>query len=299
MDFEVVAEGLQFPEGPMAAPDGSVILVEMRRRTLTRITPDGRAEVLTDLGGGPNGAAIGPEGVVYICNNGGRFNFGPRRTSAPAVAPPDHVGGSIQRLDMKTGAIETLYEACEGRRLLAPNDLVFDKTGGFWFTDHGRADESGLRYGALFYALADGSQIRCVSDYWISPNGVGLSPDERTVYMADTRTARVWAFALGAPGALADPSAPGRLLGGLLGNQLFDSLAVEAGGRVCVATVVDGGITVFDDSGPVEHHGFPDPLITNICFGGEDMRDAWITAAGTGRIFRCRWPRPGLRLNFS
>ena len=71
MDFEVVTEGLQFPEGPIAMADGSVVLVEIRRQTPTRVLPDGRQQIIARLGGGPNGAAIGPDGAAYICNNGG------------------------------------------------------------------------------------------------------------------------------------------------------------------------------------------------------------------------------------
>src|SRR5437879_248960 len=70
-DLNILAEGLAFPEGPIALDDGSVILVEVRGATLKRVRPDGRAEVLAVLGGGPNGAALGPDGAVYVCNNGG------------------------------------------------------------------------------------------------------------------------------------------------------------------------------------------------------------------------------------
>ena len=69
--FEVVATGLQFPEGPVAMADGSVLIVEIRRQTVSRVTPDGKVAVVAKTGGGPNGLAIGPDGAVYICNNGG------------------------------------------------------------------------------------------------------------------------------------------------------------------------------------------------------------------------------------
>src|SRR6187431_2866798 len=70
-DFKQIASGLRFPEGPVAMPDGSVILVEIERRALSRVMPDGRVRVVAVLGGGPNGAAMGPGGKIYVTNNGG------------------------------------------------------------------------------------------------------------------------------------------------------------------------------------------------------------------------------------
>ena len=70
-DVTQIASGLRFPEGPVAMPDGSIILVEIERRTLSRVTPDGKVRVIAQLGGGPNGAAMGPGGKIYVTNNGG------------------------------------------------------------------------------------------------------------------------------------------------------------------------------------------------------------------------------------
>jgi gluconolactonase len=119
--------------------------------------------------------------------------------------------------------------------------------------------------------------------------------------MADTNLGRLWAFDITAPGELAEPPPfqPGRVVCNLPGYQLLDSLAVEAGGKVCVATIINGGITAFDPDGTTEHYAVPDLIVTNICFGGDDMRTAWITASGTGKLYRARWPRPGLKLNFN
>ena len=302
MDIELVAEGLMFPEGPIAMNDGSVILTEIEGQRLTRIRPDGSKELVVETGGGPNGAAIGPDGAIYITNNGGSFEWLKNGDlTIPGPTPASHKGGMIQRFDLKSGELTTLYDACDGKRLVGPNDLVFDNQGGFWFTDHGCSTPEGRKFGALYYAKPDGSLITRQRDHFVSPNGVGLSPDEKVVYMADTNLGRLWAFDLEAPGKVAATAgfAPGRVVCNLQGYQLLDSLAVEAGGKVCVATIINGGITAFDPDGSTEHYPFPDLVVTNICFGGADMRDAWITCSSTGKLYKCRWPRPGLKLNYN
>ena len=96
-DIRVLATGLEFPEGPVVLPDGSVLLVEIRRQTLTRVFADGRKEIVAKIPGGPNGAAMGPDGKCYVCNNGG-FSWIPTRTTVmPGGQPDDYLGGSIQR----------------------------------------------------------------------------------------------------------------------------------------------------------------------------------------------------------
>jgi gluconolactonase len=304
MEIELVTEGLLFPEGPIAMDDGSVILTEIEGQRLTRVTPDGKKTVVAETGGGPNGAAIGPDGAIWVTNNGGSFEWLKQDgLTIPGPTPPSHNGGYIQRVDIATGKVETVYDAHSpgDLRLNGPNDLVFDKQGGFWFTDHGCSTPDGRRNGGLFYAKTDGSLISCQRGHMISPNGVGLSPDEKTVYVADTHLGRLWAHDIATPGQIAPTdviNAP-KVVCNLQGYQLLDSLAVEAGGKVCVATIINGGITAFDPDGTVEHYPFPDILVTNICFGGADMQTAWVTCSSTGKLYKARWPRPGLRLNFN
>jgi gluconolactonase len=302
MEVELVAEGLEFPEGPVAMADGSVIVAEIKGRRITRVAADGSKEVLAETGGGPNGLAIGPDGALWIADNGGSFSFHDEiGFTIPGPTPPNHEGGSIRRFDFASGRIETVYESVDGRRLIGPNDLVFDSEGGLWFTDHGCTTSDGRRFGALCYASADGSNVSRQRDMLVSPNGVGLSPDGGFVYVADTWLQRLWAFDVVAPGELGPPPpfSLGRVVANLPDYQLLDSLAVEADGRVCVATIVHGGITVIEPDGSFEQFPVPDPVCTNICFGGRDMRDAWITASSTGRLYKTRWPRPGLKLAFN
>lgn len=230
-EWRTVATGLRFPEGPVALDDGSVLVVEIERGTLSRVQPDGTVEVAAQCGGGPNGAAIGPDGEVWITNNGSCFEYiDLGGVLVPGPVPPDWSGGSIQKVDLKTGTVETIYTECDGRPLRAPNDLVFDAHGGFWFTDHGvRLERSSDRTG-VFYAAADGSSIREVLFPLDAPNGVGLSAAGDHLYVAETHTGRVWSWDIPAPGVAVGSGllAPhGNLLCGLPGHQLLDSLAVD------------------------------------------------------------------------
>lgn len=299
-----IATGLRFPEGPIALPDGDVLLVEIERATLTRIAASGDTTVVAHLGGGPNGAAIGPDGACYVCNNGGfRWTGDALFPLRPAGQAEDYRGGGIQRVDLATGAFHTLYSSVDGRNLSAPNDIVFDRQGGFWFTDLGKTSGDCRYHGAVYYALADGSRIVRAKYPMVTPNGIGLSADEDTVYLAESLTSRVWAFDVASPGVLkpAQELLPGRLLATLTDYQLIDSLAVQGDGRVAVATLFRGGISVVDPKdGSIDYVDVPDDLfVTNICFGGKDLRDAFITCSGRGKLVRARWPSPGLRLNYN
>ncbi|TNF89877.1 MAG: SMP-30/gluconolactonase/LRE family protein [Gammaproteobacteria bacterium] len=299
----VLAEGLRFPEGPIAMPDGSVILVEIARGTLTRVV-DGETEVIAELGGGPNGAAIGPDGFCYVCNNGG-FQWNTRADGRlfPGNEPENYASGRIEVVDLDTRRVEVLYTQCEGQPLRGPNDLVFDSSGGFWFTDHGKTRPREKDRTGVFYAKADGSHISEVIFPMEGPNGIGLSPDESELYVAETHTGRLWAYELDAPGTLRskrrDRPDGGRLIQGRSGYYLFDSLAVQADGRVCVATIVDGGITILDPKGGApEHVPMPDLLTTNICFGGDELKTAYITLSSTGQLVSMPWETAGLPLNY-
>ncbi len=299
-----LASGLRFPEGPIAMPDGSILLVEIERGTLTRVQPDGRTEVVAEPGGGPNGAAIGPDGACYICNNGG---FAWVRSAAglrPHMQPPEYKTGRIERVDLKTGNVDVLYTDGPNHKLNGPNDLVFDTHGGFYFTDLGKVREREQDRGCVYYAKTDGSLIKEVAFPLMTPNGCGLSPDGRTLYVAETWTGRIWAYDIVAPGEVAKAAWPspngGRLLAGVGRFNLFDSLAVDAAGNVCVATLFNSSITVISPDGAnIRHIPIPgDPYVTNICFGGADMTTAFVTLSMTGRLVSFAWDGPGAKLNF-
>src|SRR5581483_10424775 len=167
-DVTILATGLGFPEGPVVCADGSVVLTEIRNQRCSRVSPDGKVGLFSACGGGPNGLAIGPDGYFYLCNNGGsRYVVGHSMGLGPH---PDYKFGYVQRLDPRTGEAKMLYSEVDGHPLSAPNDLVFDKEGGFYFTDLGKRHPRHR------------------------DNGGVLSPDGRTLYVVDTEGARLWAF---------------------------------------------------------------------------------------------------------
>ena len=300
-DVTILATGLGFPEGPVVCADGTIVLTELRNGRCTRVATDGTVSLFSDCGGGPNGLAIGPDGCFYLCNNGGNHYV---EGHSMGLGPhPDYQHGFIQRIDPKTGQAEILYREVHGNLLSAPNDLVFDRDGGFYFTDMGKRYPRRRDNGGLYYALPDGSQAIEIAYPMLSPNGCGLSPDGRSLYVADTEGARLWVFDVQGPGKVKPKAqfAPhgGRIVAGLGGNARFDSLAVLANGHIVVATLMAGCLTELTPSGAVVRSvTMPDCYPTNVCFGGSDMHMAYVTLSDTGRLGMLRWPEPGLTLNF-
>jgi gluconolactonase len=305
-DITVVAKGLRFPEGPIALTDGSFLVGDLEPRRVARVAADGTLSTVAKIDGAPNGMAMGPGGHCYIANNGG-IAFVENKDGTLSVAavsrPADYISGSIDRVDLATGKVQRLYERSDKALLSAPNDLVFDATGGFWFTDTGKGRERSALRGALCYARADGSSCVEAAFPLVMPNGVGLSPDESRVYVAETATARIWAFDLQAPGRIRRANFPSAHGGSMLYASptylAYDSLAVDADGNICVGTLIDGSISVISPQGKlIERVPMPDRFPTNICFGGPGLRTAYITLGSTGRLVSVPWPRPGLALNF-
>jgi gluconolactonase len=289
-----VARGLRFPEGPVALADGSVLVTEMRSGAIVRASPTGELTVVAQCGGAPNGAAVGPDGYLYVCNNGGGDHT-------------DYTGGRIQRVELETGRVEDVYRSAHGYPLRAPNDLVFDGDGGFWFTDMGKRRGREVDMGAIYYARADRWEIHEVVFGADRPNGIGLSPDGRWLYWAETYNGRIWRREVIAPGRLAPapgrgpiPLNPDALLAHLGGVRCPDSLAIDSAGNICVCVIgAQAGVSVVSAAGHVSHLTLPaefdDWGPTNLCFGGGDLRTAYVTLTGNGQLIACEWPVAGLR----
>lgn len=312
MPYSIIelASGLGFIEGPVALDDGALLFTDIGAGRILRRDPDGSIDVVADVPGGPNGLALAPDGALLVCNNGGMgvatAPDGFRRPDGTPGARPEQP--SVQRITVD-GSIEIVTAAHARGSLLAPNDLVLDEHGGFYFTDFGAVQGRVVDPGGLYYAEIDGrSDVAAELVHAAAPtmpltqpNGVGLSPDGGTLYVAETASGRLWSWAVTAPGVLAPGPSPtsangATLISAIDGYAFFDSLAVDPDGFICLATVRRGGITVVAPDGRLEAFiPMPvfDPAVTNICFS-PDGGTAYVTAAGTGRLYAIDWPRPGL-----
>jgi gluconolactonase len=300
--MRLVTDQLRFPEGPIATADGSVLAVEIQSGTLARVAADGSVTIVADTGGGPNGAAVGPDGKVYVCNNGGFEWSLIDGMVSPGHEPASYIGGRIQRVDVDTGTVENVYTECGGNPLRGPNDIVFDGQGGFYFTDLGKGHARTVDRAGVYYAKADGSEIRELVYGLDHTNGIALSPDGTRLYVVETITARVWYWDLDGPGVIKPPStpyAPGDVLFTFPGWQLLDSMAVDSEGNLAIATLMTGAISVVSPKGELlDQHHVPekDIWVTNVCFGGPDLRTAYVTSSGLGRLYAMDWHCAGHRL---
>ncbi len=287
--LRIVATGLRFPEGPIAFDDGSVTVVEIEGGSVARIAPDGTIKRY-HCGGGPNGSAVGPDGAVYVGNDGGLAFKTEDGIRFPWNIAPDYQGGSVQRVDLETGEVATIFTESGGGRIGGLNDLVFDTAGGCYAVDTMR--------GSIHYFDPIAGTIAVAAEELMAPNGGGLSADGGTLYVSETFSGRLWSIDVDGPGQLGAR----RELYSTGGAHGFDGLRVDGAGNICIANLAGSGITVISPGGDLlgafktpEH----DPYVTQLCFGGPKGDTAYICSGGRGILYAIQWPWPGLRLNFA
>lgn len=297
MTLRCLADGLRFPESPIVCEDGSVLVSEIAAGCITRVHADGTKTVFARTGGGPNGIGRLPDGRLVVCQNGGsEFGIGPWpydfagcaqlfRPIGPADAP---LTPQIQIVDTagRVSALATEFTTRTGQRwpLDRPSDLCVDSHGGFYITDGGSVHGRTRSMTGLLYGTLEG-EIREVVFPLEMPNGVALAPDGAKVYVAETRTRRIWEFELEAPGVVGRARGLATVpSGGPLNVGGADGLCVDREGRILVATLGAGGVSVFSSRGdllgviPAD-----DPMTTNMVLSA-DGETLYMTLASSGRL---------------
>ncbi len=293
--IEILTRQAGFPEGPLVMPDGSIAFCDIKAGMIRRLDGD-RLAALADVGGGPNGLALGPDGWLYVANNGGAMRW--EELDGRTISKGFKQSGfdaRIEKINLANGSIERVLDSVDGRAFQAIDDLVFDPSGeGFWFTDLGRDAEHSRTYGGVYWSKIDGSAIcECAYPLVNGANGIGLSPDGSTLYATEYGAGRLWSWRVEGPGALA--SAEGQAHGGTLvwqapGAQLLDSLKVTPRGNVVIATQHKGVFSVVSPAGELlTEIEMPEDFLTNLCFDPEDSSIAYATLSTTGRLVKFHW----------
>lgn len=283
-----------FTEGPAAAADGAVYFTDMvNNRIICLPRPGARFEVWSADSGRSNGLLFDPQGRLLACE-GNEFGPGGRRR--------------ITRTDMATGAVEVLTDRFDGVQYNAPNDIAACTNGQIFFTDPCYGDRTTMQmtHESVYRIDLDGTVTRLITQPAIQrPNGIALSPDERTLYLVDSCAViggnrKIWAFDLSEAGTVSNQ----RQIYDFGGGRGGDGMAIDQQGNLYIAagiraprgphesTEVPTGIYILGPQGEkLGYLNIPEDVITNCTFGGDDLKTLYITAGKT--LFQARVEIPG------
>ncbi len=254
---EQVATGYQFTEGPAAGPDGAIYFTDIPAMLILRFDPEtGETATFRENSGRANGLMFDHQGRLLACE--GANDGGNRRLSR---TEPD-------------ASITNLTDQWQNRKLNSPNDLVIDQQGGIYFTDprYGKRADMQMDIEAVFYLAPDGTLTRIIHDLQ-RPNGIILSPDEKTLYVADNAAKKIIAYDLTAPD---QPNNPRQFSG--MGADLgggCDGMTVDQQGRLYATG--DEGIYIFNPDG-TQAALIPTPQRPSNCTFANDSQTLYITA---------------------
>jgi gluconolactonase len=268
----ILATDFEFPEGPAFDRAGSLYVVNHQSLTgrIHRIAPDGSVTTFVETGGKPNGSAFHENGDLYVADAGTR--------SILRVTPG--------------GEIHTVVDAFNGERLNAPNDLVFDRNGNLYFTDPARFPRPDLCLSPVYRLNVDGRLERLIEDLAF-PNGIALSPNERTLYVAETRRHQTTAFAIRSDGSIGKS----RVLARYEPPARPDGMAIDEDGNLIVALIHGSRLAVIAPDGEMlDEYPAGGTGPTNVCFGGDDFRHLYVTETETNAVVVIAHTRRGWRL---
>jgi gluconolactonase len=261
---------------------------------VTRVSNDGTRDVVAEVGGGPNGMAVLPDGSLAVCQGGGSGwavrpwpypGPGSVELFLPTGPPQSPVPPQVLRLTA-AGVVSTLHTHDElGEPLKKPSDVAIDSHGGLYLTDFGGLQGRARALAGVLYAPPGGELREIVFPVELA-NGIALSPDESELYVTETRTRRVWGFELTAPGEVGAWRSVATIpAGGPVGFGSADGCCVDADGNIVVATIGRGGVTIVAPNGTILAEApLEDPMPTNAAFGGPDGTTIYVTCGSSGRL---------------
>ena len=251
-----VCTGLRFAEGPAADPEGSLYFCDLAVSRILKLDLSGQTRRIAEDSNRASGIKVNARGDLVVCESDG------------SVALYSHEGKRLQ----------TLADRYLGKPLNAPNDLVIDAVGGVYFTDpfFGRTENMRQEKQGVYYMRSAGDLARLVDDL-PQPNGIALSPDEKTLYVVATGQPRVMAYPITAPGRIDS----GRVFCMLqrspgLGTGGGDGCTVDAQGNLYIATMI--GVQVFSPAGKLLGVIRLLEIPSNLAFGGKDYKTLFVTA---------------------
>ena len=256
-----------FLEGPSFDRAGNLYVVDIPYGRIFRISPQGKIEVVAEYDGEPNGLRIHKDGRIFIA---------------------DHKNG-IMLLDAKSGKVTPVVTRYHREHFKGTNDLTFAANGDLYFTDQGQSDLSDPT-GRVFRYTANGQLIK-IADCVPSPNGLVLNAKEDTLFVAVTRANQVWRMPFAPDGTVARMGVQISMSGG----RGPDGMTMTADDGLVVAHPDMGATWIFN------HRGEPlyrvqscrTDFVTNIAFGGPDMKTLYITDSGSGCVLMAKVPVAG------
>ena len=266
----VLISGYDSPEGPAFDRDGNLYFVNWLSSSIVKLTLDGVASESFNTGGIPAGLAFHRDGSLYVADEG------------------DEIHGILRIAD---GQATILVNEYEGKPLNGANDLVFDRDGVLYFSDPWRSSRANPIGG--FYRLFPDGALAQIDTGLAFPNGVALSADGSTAYLAETGLHRILRYAIGANGAIGMREEFAQLPGG----EGPDGMAFDEAGNLYVAHYGGGKVAIFGPQGDlVDEIRVPGANVTNVAFGGPDRRRLVITDVETASLYETRVDVPGLAL---